>query len=137
MNDDEQAESEVLVPAPTEETWEAITDPDRLSEWLGDRVELDLTPGGGLEVDLGEERRSGFVEEVEPERRLVFWWARDDEESSRVEIELEPDGEGTRVRVVESRPLRVLDLPAVEIDGRLEGGGSSPQMSAGPLALVT
>jgi uncharacterized protein YndB with AHSA1/START domain len=137
MDEGERATSEILVPAPADETWEAITDPERLGEWLGDEVELDLRPGGEFEIEVDEERRTGFVEEVEPERRLVFWWRRDaDEDSSRVEIELEPGEAGTRVRVVESRPLEVLGAPGIEIETGFEAGGSAPQMSSGPLALV-
>lgn len=102
----DEAGSDVLVPASPEETWEAITDPDRLGEWLAtDEAELELVPGGDLRID----ERDGFVEEVDQPRRLVFWWAAPGEESSRVEIDLEPEPDGTRVTVVESRPLRELD----------------------------
>jgi len=113
----DEAGADVLVPASPEETWEAITDPDRLAEWLaGDRAELELEPGGDLRID----DRDGFVEEVDEPRRLVFWWAAPDEESSRVEIDLEPEPDGTRVRVIESRPLRDLDA----------SDASSPQLCA-------
>jgi uncharacterized protein YndB with AHSA1/START domain len=100
----EAAESETVVPATPEETWEALTDPDQLGEWFASDAEVDLRPGGDLQI--GD--RSGFVEEVAEPSRLVFWWAADDEESSRVEIELEPAVAGTRVRVTESRPLSAL-----------------------------
>ena len=105
----DRAESEVLVPASPEETWEAITDPDQLSEWLAEDAEVELRPGGDLRIGLDDGERSGFVEEVDEPRRLVFWWAPDEDESSRVEIELEPEPEGTRVRVIESRPLADLN----------------------------
>jgi len=100
----EQAESQTIVPASPEETWEALTDPEQVGEWLGEDFSVDLQPGGDLTV--GD--RSGFVEEVVESERLVFWWAADGEESSRVEIELEPAVAGTRVRVVETRPLQAL-----------------------------
>jgi uncharacterized protein YndB with AHSA1/START domain len=114
----EAAETETVVPASPEETWEAITDPEHLGEWFAEGAELDLRPGG--ELTIGE--RSGFVEEVAEPSRLVFWWAADGEESSRVEIELEPAplGGGTRVRVVETRPLSALATFAA----------SGPQLSA-------
>jgi uncharacterized protein YndB with AHSA1/START domain len=138
MSDTDHAASEILVPAPAEETWEALTDPERLGEWLGDDAELELEPGGELEIQVGDERRTGFFEEIDPERLLVFWWRRgEDDDASRVEIELEPEPEGTRVRVVESRPLEVLDLPGIEFETWTDAGGSAPQMSAGSLALVT
>ena len=64
--------------------------PSSSSEWLGEDAEVDLRPGGDLTIRVDDGERSGFVEEVDEPRRLVFWWSADDEESSRVEIELEP-----------------------------------------------
>ena len=58
--------------------------------------------------------RPGFVEEVDEQRRLVFWWSRPCEDATRVEIELEAAGEETVVRVLESRPMAMLDLRGVE-----------------------
>jgi uncharacterized protein YndB with AHSA1/START domain len=109
VRDMEQAESEVVVPASPEETWEAITDPERLGEWLAEDAEFELRPGGDLTIRFDDGERTGFVEEVDEPRRLVFWWSADEAESSRVEIELEPEPDGTRVRVVETRPLRELE----------------------------
>ena len=131
----DETSSELTVPASAEETWDALTDPERLAEWLADDAELDLRPGGDLAVCVDDERRSGFFEEVEPPRRLVFWWGPDGDEPTRVEIELEPDGEDTRVRVVESRPLRVLDARGIEVESWL-GGDSSPQMRAPELSAI-
>lgn len=131
----DETSSELTVPASAEETWDALTDPERLAEWLADDAELDLRPGGELTVRVDDERRSGFFEEVEPPRRLVFWWGPDGDEPTRVEIELEPDGEDTRVRVVESRPLQVLDARGIEVESWL-GGDSSPQMRAPELSAI-
>jgi uncharacterized protein YndB with AHSA1/START domain len=111
----EQAESQTVVPASPEETWDALTDPDQVGEWFGEDADVELRPGGDLVI--GD--RSGFVEEVSEPQRLVFWWASEGEESSRVEIELEPAVGGTRVRVVETRPLTALPNFA-----------SGPQLSA-------
>ena len=131
----EEASSELTVPASPEETWEALTDPEQLTEWLVEDAELDLRPGGDLALRLDGEERAGFIEEVEAPRRLVFWWGPDGDEPTRVEIELEPDGDDTRVRVVESRPLRVLDARGVEVESWLSGG-SSPQMRAPALSAI-
>ena len=136
MSESEQAGGEVIVPAPAEQTWEALTDPDQLGEWLGEAGELELCPGGDLEIRVGGEERRGFFEEVDPGRRLVFWWrADDDDQSSRVEIDLEPDPDGTRVRVTETRPLRALDAPGDDL-ATLIGGGGAPQMDGRRLALA-
>lgn len=117
----DRAESEIVVPASPEETWEAITDPERLAEWLATDAELELEPGGELAITIDDERRDGFFEEVSEPRRLVFWWAEEDAESSRVEIVLEPEVDGTRVRVIESRPLSAL---GTAVDAR------TPELSA-------
>ncbi len=95
----------VVVPAPPEEVWDALTDPDRLEEWFADSVDGDLAEPEG-EVLFGwedGERREAVVEEVEAPDRLAFWWWREGEaEGSRVTFELVPAVGGTRVVVVES-----------------------------------
>jgi uncharacterized protein YndB with AHSA1/START domain len=98
---------EIVLPATAEEVWRSLDEP----AWLGEDASIELRPDG--EVRAGD--RTGFVEEVEEERRLVFWWAAPDEDSTRVELELEEDQDVTHVRVVESRPLAMLDLYGAEI----------------------
>ena len=104
----EEARSETVVPVSVDEAWESVTEPELLEEWLGDEVAIELEPGGEVTVRQGEEERTGFVEEVTAPRRLVFWWATGGSESTRVAIDLVPDDGGTRVRVVETRPLAAL-----------------------------
>ena len=116
----DEASSETVVPASLDETWESITRADQLEEWLGDDVNIELEPGGAVSVRDGEDERTGFVEEVTEPRRLVFWWSTEGADSTRVAIELAPADGGTRVRVVETRPLAVLDGPGGAADMRLE-----------------
>jgi uncharacterized protein YndB with AHSA1/START domain len=97
---------EITLPAPVEEVWRSLAEP----AWLGDGASIELRPDG--DVRAGE--RTGFVEQVEEPSRLVFWWSAPGEDATRVELELEADGEETRLRVVESRPLAMLDLYGVE-----------------------
>jgi uncharacterized protein YndB with AHSA1/START domain len=94
-------ERELVVPEPPEEVWRSLTEP----EWLGEEAAIELRPAG--EVRAGD--RAGFVEEADPPRRLVFWWSEPDAEASRVELDLDEVDEGTRIRVIESRPLALLD----------------------------
>jgi uncharacterized protein YndB with AHSA1/START domain len=97
---------EITLPATAAEVWDSLTEP----AWLGEGASIDLRPAG--EVRVGE--RAGFVEQAEEPRRLVFWWSRPEEDATRVEIDLEEaDGE-TVLRVVESRPLAMLDLRGVD-----------------------
>jgi uncharacterized protein YndB with AHSA1/START domain len=102
MEDRMELTREITLPATADEVWRSLAEP----AWLGDDASIELHPDG--EVRAGE--RTGFVEEVEEARRLVFWWAAPDEDSTRVELELEEEEDVTHVRVVESRPLAELDL---------------------------
>jgi uncharacterized protein YndB with AHSA1/START domain len=93
-----EVEREIVVPAPVEEVWAALTEPARLEEWFANDVELALEPGGEgiFRWDDGDERRVR-VEEILPERRFCFTW-----DESRVQIELVEVEAGTRVIVTET-----------------------------------
>jgi uncharacterized protein YndB with AHSA1/START domain len=116
-------ERELTLPAPPEAVWEALTDPEWLREWLADEAVLQLRPGGDARFRIGQETRTGWVEEATPPAdgaagRLAFWWEQDGEPASRVALELIRTDDGTRLRVVESRPLDVLDLVGIPLGGR-------------------
>jgi uncharacterized protein YndB with AHSA1/START domain len=102
---------EITLPATAEEVWRSLAEPD----WLGEDASIDLRPDG--EVRAGE--RTGFVEEVDEPRRLVFWWSEPGEDATRFELEREEDADETVVRVAESRPLALLALYGAEIVGAL------------------
>jgi uncharacterized protein YndB with AHSA1/START domain len=95
-------ERETLVEASPEEVWEAITDEDRLEEWMAPEVELDPTEGGEIAVRDGDEQRHGTVETVEEGERFAFTWSRPGEGESFVEFTIEALPGGTRVTVVET-----------------------------------
>src|SRR3954467_14954987 len=103
---------EIVLPAPREEVWEALTDPLRLEEWFANDVELDLRPGGGASFRWGNgEERRATVREVEPGERLAFDW---EDEDGEVEFTLADDDAGTRLTVVETSAAwsTALDLTA-------------------------
>jgi uncharacterized protein YndB with AHSA1/START domain len=117
---------ELELPASPSEVWAALTDPAWLESWLADRVSLELWPGGEALFVFGDRVRTGWVEEVSAPAadahglrtgRLAFWWAEDGETASRVELALTALGDGTRLRVVETRPLQVLDLVGIPLPG--------------------
>ena len=95
-------ERETLVEASPDEVWEALTDEDRLEEWLGPDVELDPTEGGEIAVRDGDDERTGTVETVEELERLTFTWTRPGEGESFVEFTIEALPGGSRVTVVET-----------------------------------
>ncbi len=98
-----EVEREIVLDAPPEEVWEALTDPERLEEWFANDVELDLESGEGtFRWDDGDERHA-VVEELEPERRLAIrWWGPDAPEVSRVTFTLVAIPTGTRLVVTET-----------------------------------
>jgi uncharacterized protein YndB with AHSA1/START domain len=115
-------ERELTLPAPPEAVWAALTDPEWLQEWLADEAELQLRPGGDARFRIGADTRTGWVEEATPPAdgaagRLAFWWEQDGEPASRVALELTATDDGTRLRVVESRPLDVLELVGIPLEG--------------------
>ncbi len=105
----QEVEREIELDAEPADVWRELTE----SDWLGDDPVIELEPGGDLEfTDRDEGRRSGWVEQVEPERRLTVWWRGDgDQESSRVEFEIVERGTGSALRVTETRPLADLTVP--------------------------
>jgi uncharacterized protein YndB with AHSA1/START domain len=115
----DRVERELLLPASAEELWDAVTG----DGWLADEVELDLHPGGDASFRSQDTVKTGWVEEVFPSERLAFWWATDGEPATRVELTLEPRDETlTRLRIVETRPLELLDLIGLPLPGN---GGRS------------
>jgi uncharacterized protein YndB with AHSA1/START domain len=107
MEDGMELTREITLAATADEVWDSLAEP----AWLGEDAAIELRPNG--DVRAGE--RTGFVEEAEEPRRLVFWWSRPGEEASRVELVLEEEGEETHLRVVESRPLALLDLYGAQV----------------------
>src|SRR3954449_13020898 len=95
-------ERDTLVEASPEEVWEALTDEDRLEEWLAPDVELDPTEGGEIAVRDGDDERAGTVETVEENERFAFTWPRPGEDESFVEFTIEALPGGSRVTGVET-----------------------------------
>src|SRR5215208_7432387 len=95
-------ERETMIEASPEEVWEALTDEDRLEEWMAPEVELDPTEGGEISVRDGDDHRTGTVETVEEQERFAFTWSRPGEGESFVEFTIEALPGGSRVTVVET-----------------------------------
>jgi uncharacterized protein YndB with AHSA1/START domain len=109
----DKIERELAVEAPAEAVWEAVTG----DGWLADEVAFDLQVGGDAWFRDGEDVKTGWVEDVLVYERLAFWWASDGDPATRVELTLTEDGELTRLRVVETRPLERLDLVGTPLPG--------------------
>ncbi len=98
-------EKEIVIPASPEEVWQALTTSDALAAWM---FPNDFEPrvGHRFTFQVPAKPEVNFegltvrceVEELEPERLLVFSWAAGGPvENTRVSFRLEPEGEGTRV----------------------------------------
>ena len=109
----DQIERETIIDAPIERVWALITEAEHLGRWFGDAgAEVDLRPGGAMVLRWSEHGTShGRVVAVEPHTRFAYRWApfqdpSGDEpgegNSTLVEFTLEPEGDGPRLRVVES-----------------------------------
>ena len=102
-------EREILIEAPAEVVWRTLTEPDQLSQWFADRVDLVIEPGARGYLGFGDQGGEVVVEVVDPPSRFSFRWnhpAGSDPvpgTSMLVEFTLTPEGdERTRLRVVES-----------------------------------
>ena len=94
---------EVAIAASPETVWEFLVDPEKATRWMGMSASLDARPGGEYRVQvISGNVASGEFVEVDPPHRLVWTWGWEDEAvspvaigSSTIEVELEPDGDGT------------------------------------------
>ena len=119
----DRVERRVWLPADPDEVWDVVIGED----WLAEEVSLDLRPGGDASFRSGDEVKTGWVEQAarpseDGDGRLAFWWAVDGEPATRVEVTVGHargwDGpDGTRLRIVETRPLDALDLIATPLPG--------------------
>ena len=105
----DRIEREVLIEAPVEVVWSIVTEAEHVGTWFSDSAEIDLRPGGKAVLTWDEHGTfPGRIERVEPPRFISFRWARpagaepEEGNSTLVEFTLSPEGEGTRLQVVES-----------------------------------
>lgn len=113
-------EREVLIEAPIQVVWHTITEPDQISQWFADRVELVAEPGAHGYLGFGEKGGPVVVETVDPPTHFSFRWNHPqgeepvDSNSILVDFTLTPEGdERTRLRVAESG-LELLSWPEPE-----------------------
>jgi uncharacterized protein YndB with AHSA1/START domain len=107
-------EREIHVDASPEVVFEVVSRPEHLREWWPDEAELE--PSSGAEGHIVFQRAAPeepvvvpiTVVDVRPPRRFSFRWVYDagttpgPDNSLLVTFDLEPSGEGTRVRMTET-----------------------------------
>jgi uncharacterized protein YndB with AHSA1/START domain len=110
---EDRIEREVLIDAPVERVWALITQAEHLGTWFGDAgADIDLREGGELELRWQKHGTTrGRIERVEEPAAFAFRWAPYEDpggaepvngNSTLVEFTLVAEGDGTRVRVVET-----------------------------------
>ena len=67
-------EREILIEAPPEVVWRTITEPDQMSQWFADRVDLVVEPGAHGYMQFGDQGGPVVVETVDPPARFSFRW---------------------------------------------------------------
>jgi uncharacterized protein YndB with AHSA1/START domain len=100
-------EIEVAIAARPETVFAFLTDPAKMTRWMGSMAELDPRPGGVLRVAVrpGATGRGEYVA-VEPFHRVVFTWGWEEPDlpipagASTIEISLTPDGDRTLLRLI-------------------------------------
>lgn len=102
------------IPATPATVFAYFTDPARYVQWMGSHAELEPRPGGAYRLHMADDfAAAGTFTEVQPPHRLVFTWGWADDDaaqhvlgeqpgtgsdlppgSTRVEVTLDPDGNG-------------------------------------------
>lgn len=109
---DFRIERDVVIEAPVDVVWRTITEPNQITRWFADRVEIELKPGGQGYLGFGEQSEQKgttiVVETVDEPSRFAFRWNRPQDahpepaNSVLVEFTLNAQGpERTHLRVVE------------------------------------
>ncbi len=109
MDEASLVEREVRIAAPPDVVARYFTEPAKVTTWMASRAEIDPRPRGRVRLEF--DRPDGTTDVVLGEfvevtaRRIVFTWGFEGGTTlppggSRVEVTLEPDGAGTRVRLV-------------------------------------
>jgi len=112
----------ITIEAPPDAVFRLLTDPVQYVRWKGELAELEPRPAGKYRVTFAGDygTAAGKFVEVVPNRRVVFTWGWEGNENvppgtSTVEIDLEPQGKGTRLRLVHR------GLPEAEIKAHADG----------------
>lgn len=128
----DQIERDTFIAAPVERVWAVLTEAGHVGTWFADAgAEIDLRPGGAMVLRWKEHGTyQAVVEKVDPFRFFSYRGAYAPDEpvrenrSTLVEFTLTPEGDGTRLRVVESG-FAGLDVPeedrAKHAEGNVEG----------------
>jgi uncharacterized protein YndB with AHSA1/START domain len=113
---------EMFVPADQAVVFAFLTDPDKITRWMGVHGDLDPRPGGVYLLNLNNrDVMRGEFQEVTPNSRIVYSFGWENASmgvtpgSTRIEIDLVPRDGGTQLTFVHS------GLPQAAVDPHIEG----------------
>jgi uncharacterized protein YndB with AHSA1/START domain len=110
----DRIERTMLLPIPRARVWDAVTKPEQLARWFGVVSDMDFRVGGAIHFTRDNRPcpYPGVIEKIEPKQRFAFRWPSyavahpeltfATAPSTRVEITLEEQAEGTLLTLVES-----------------------------------
>ena len=136
-----QIERETVIAAPVERVWALLTEAEHVGRWFcDDGAEIDLKRGGTMVLRWAEHGvgRARIVD-LDPPRRFSYRWAAirehwgeepDESNSTLVEFTLSAEGDGTRLRVVDSG-FEELDGTDEQRRGAFEGNSEGWQIQLG------
>jgi uncharacterized protein YndB with AHSA1/START domain len=156
-----QIEKEVLLRAPLDRVWRAISDADEFGQWFGVRLDGPFVPGASVtgvitpttvddEVAKAQEPYAGQsdtwqIVAVEPKRRLAFRWHPyavesgtdySQEPTTLVEFTLDDTADGVLLRIVESGFDAIpAERRAAAFEGNSEGWAAQTELVRKYLAL--
>lgn len=128
MSFPDRIERTIRLARPPHDVWPALTTAEGLSAWFGEQATIDLRPGGAASMTFaGGMTVEMRVERVEAPNVFAYTWrlpnlADDDPRRTYVEFTLEPDGDGTALRVTETGFAQLpLDTRRETYDSHREG----------------
>jgi uncharacterized protein YndB with AHSA1/START domain len=135
----QRIEREILIDAPVDVVWAVVTEPEHISGWFSDSIDLDLRPGGTAVLHWNNHGTvHGRVERVEPPRFFSFRWMVEqgpefgEDNLTLVEFSLSAHGESTRLTVVETG-FRDLAGPDDERQRHVDGHTRGWELELGDL----
>jgi len=112
VGSEDRIEREITIAAPVERVWAVLTEPEHVGKWFGQGTpaRIDLRPGGVMRLDHAQYGKFPTrIEKVDPPHYFAYRWASaypgqqaTEDNSTLVEFTLTPDGDGTRLYLVES-----------------------------------
>ncbi len=157
----DRIEKEVLLRAPLERVWRAISDADEFGQWFGVRFDGPFVPGTSVtgvitpttvdeDVARAQEPYAGksdtwHIVAVEPKRRLAFRWHPygvesgvdySQEPTTLVEFTLDETADGVHLRIVESGFANIpAERRASAFEANSEGWAAQTELVRKYLAL--